>query len=127
MIMIAMMKLLSVLFTEITNILLISSESKSLDIIKDFVALTVVAQLDNFYALTIHDNTVRERVEGKVMLYDQSKVEAAKQGLGHKIGHFFFSIDLSIYVSFYFYFMPFLVLFLSMYSYMIDQVTELIS
>ncbi len=43
MIAVSWMKIVSSLFTEVANILLISSEDKTLDIIKDFVALTVIA------------------------------------------------------------------------------------
>lgn len=50
MIYISLMKIFSSLFTEIVNITLISSEDESLEIIKDFVALTIIADLDSLYA-----------------------------------------------------------------------------
>ena len=49
----SLMKFLSSLFAEIVNICLISSETAVLDIIKDFVALTIIAELDSIYATVV--------------------------------------------------------------------------
>jgi hypothetical protein len=50
MVIVSLMKFASSIFTEIANILLITSEDNTLDIIKDFVALTIIAELDSLYA-----------------------------------------------------------------------------
>ena len=47
------MKIFSSIFTEIANILLISTEKETVEIVKDFVALTIIAELDTLYAHTI--------------------------------------------------------------------------
>ena len=70
MILTSIMKILSSVFTEVCNIFLISSEEKTLDIIKDFVALTIIAELDSLYVKTIKFCSVRERMEGKKLYYD---------------------------------------------------------
>jgi hypothetical protein len=50
MIVVSILKILSSLVTEITNIMLISSEKETLDLVKDFVALTIIAEFDSLYA-----------------------------------------------------------------------------
>ena len=67
------MKIFSSLFTEIVNIFLISTEDKTVDIIKDFVALTIISELDSFYAMTIKANSIRDRVANKILYCDKNK------------------------------------------------------
>ena len=50
MILISLMKFISTLFTEIANILLISSENTSIEIIRSCVALRIIAELDSLFA-----------------------------------------------------------------------------
>ena len=73
MILVCFMKIFSTIFTEFVNILLISTETKTIEIVKDFVALTIIAELDSLYALTIKGNTIRDRVDGKVLYIDKTK------------------------------------------------------
>ena len=56
MVLVSLMKMGSSFYTEICNILLISSENNTLDIIKDFVALTIIADLDSIYAKTLKND-----------------------------------------------------------------------
>ena len=53
MILVCLMKIVSSFFTEFVNILLISSEDEALDIVKDFVVLTIIAELDSIYCKTV--------------------------------------------------------------------------
>ena len=47
---IPLMQLSAAIFTEFINILLICSTTKTMNIIKEFIALGVIAQIDDFYA-----------------------------------------------------------------------------
>ena len=53
------MKLLSALFCEVTNIMLICSSNEVPDIIKDFVALGFIVEIDN----QIYNNSVDKGCE----------------------------------------------------------------
>ena len=109
MIFITMMKIGSSVFTEIANILLISTEDNTLDIIKDFVALFVIAEIDSIYAKTMKNNSMREGIEGRILTYQESLGEKARVGLCYHMWRPVYAMFKHTYVCIYFYFMPFLV------------------
>jgi hypothetical protein len=109
MILASLMKICSSVSTEIANIILISTESSALEIIRDFVALTIVAELDSIYASTMKSNSIREKVDNKILFYDMQKEKTAKKGFWFWLWTIVYQILRNLYMCVYYYFMPFLV------------------
>lgn len=58
--------------------MLISTETETLDIIKDFIALTIIAELDSLYVNTIKGSSIKDRVDGKILYFDIEKEKKTK-------------------------------------------------
>jgi hypothetical protein len=57
------MQLIGAVGTEIVNITLICQQTNAQDIIMNFIALGVIAEIDDIYANTLYNNTFKNRIE----------------------------------------------------------------
>ena len=123
----AVLKLGGGILTELINIYIIIQAESIEDVVKDFIALGIVAEIDNLMSLSIRESLVREVAESNItypiwvnQIQDirlivkkwtegkHSHFSMVQQSLGMM---FFRTLDF-IYVVLYFYFFPFLVVFL---------------
>ena len=112
MLIICLMKIFSTIFTELANILLITTKTSSLEIIRSCVALRIIAEFDALYAQTIHSDSIRDRVK-RSLYYDRTKENKAMHGITYTFWHFIYMALFFFYIAFYYYFMHFLTLVLN--------------
>ena len=60
---IALMKLVGGYITEIMNINLICSSTTIEDVVKDFISLGIIAEIDNLMAFTVNQYNISEELE----------------------------------------------------------------
>ena len=112
--MIACMKLCGALFTEIVNILLICNQKTIMECVMNFIALGVIAEVDDLYAKSLKNVRIKEALEEDNLpkIYKGGTKNFEKtlfiyfQRLIFFLGKFFF-------VVIYYYFMPFTTVVLS--------------
>lgn len=108
------MQLFVALFTELINILLICGQTTIMDSVMNFIALGVIAEVDNFYAGSLKNFPLKECVEDPPAIKRSNRVNVDEGRTVYlKIIRFFYKCLRTFYASFYYYFMPFLVVLLS--------------
>jgi hypothetical protein len=111
---IAFMKLCGALFTEVVNILLICNQKTIMECVMNFIALGVIAEVDDLYAQSLRNVRISEALEEDKLpkVYKGGTKNFEKtlfiyfQRLIFWIGKFFF-------VVIYYYFMPFMTVVMS--------------
>lgn len=63
MVMISLMQFSGALATEIINIILICTQDSVKDVIMNFIALGVIAEIDDIYAKTLYQNRIKKELE----------------------------------------------------------------
>jgi len=97
--------------TEIVSIVLICNQDTVQEIVMNFIALGIIAEIDDLYASTLYQNKIKEEIEdGKELTIDDD--QPAKEIYRNKwypsaILHKIFK---TFYESYYYYFMPFTIL-----------------
>ena len=73
---ISLMQLSSALGTEIINIALICAQDTVKDVIMNFIALGVIAEIDNFYAGTLTNNPIKNQIGDVALDFESEEDEA---------------------------------------------------
>lgn len=117
-ILICLMQLCSALLTEMLNIIVLSGQRTISRAIANFVAVKIIADIDNIYLSAIQDGTLTaiaaESPWQPVVVY--SKLKWQDRTPVNKMWFFILRIVQIIYKCFYFYFFPFGVLMLNYLS-----------
>lgn len=111
------MQIISCLFTEIVNIILICGQNTSQDTIVNYVALGAITQIDDYYFSSICEQKLKEFVEGEgVEITRKSKdynkgpngeEPKYKRNFVQKLIRANYNILRCIYATGYFYFTPY--------------------
>lgn len=111
---VGMMQMISALFTELMNVLLICGENNIKESVMNFIALGVIAEIDNFYASSLKNFPLKECTKDPPTILKSNKdnIEEGRSAYQHII-RFFYKTLRTFYASFYYYFMPFLAVLLS--------------
>lgn len=62
----ALLKLFGGILTEFINIYIIIQSESTEDVVKDFIALGIVAEIDNLMSMSIKESLVREVAESDI-------------------------------------------------------------
>jgi hypothetical protein len=92
------MKLNGAFWTEVINLVLISQQSDVGSVIMNFIALGVIASVDNIYAASLTNDEVRKSLDGRQPL---QIVRGEGKGSGILV-----NILKTLYQSYYYYYMP---------------------
>eukprot|EP00347_Sterkiella_histriomuscorum_P012935 403366655 len=123
MMIISLMQFLGAFGTEVVNIFLICQQNTVQDVIMNFIALGVIAEIDDIYANTLYNNEIKNKLEaGEISLLIKD----------HKPVHAFYASRLNpitwihgilrcFYECYYYYFMPFTVIILTFFSYLLEE------
>lgn len=110
MLLVATMQLMGALFTEIINIYLICSLNTVADILVNYIALGVIAEIDNIYAKTLQHNPLRKMIaDGYSLTYDEKKPSRSGYLKRWNVSAMFYKMIKMFYECYYFYFMGFTV------------------
>jgi len=116
---ICLMQLTACLATEIINIVLICTTPTIMDTVMNFVALGVIAEIDNHYASSLKDFSLVAAVEEPPVFENSSKsIKFRDRTCYHKFIRTVYKMIRCFYAAYYFYFMPFTVVAL---TYMINM------
>lgn len=98
------------IFTEVINICLICAQTTTMDVIMNFIALGVIAEIDDFYAGSLTEFPLKNALEEPPKIKISSKSIPFKQRDGfNKFVRVFYRTLRVCYASYYFYFMAFTV------------------
>ena len=70
---VALMQFLGALFTETINLLLICSLENTKEVIMNFIALGVIAEIDNYYFLALPSSNLTKRLDEPFEIKIKSK------------------------------------------------------
>jgi hypothetical protein len=68
---IALMKLLGAFFTELLNLIVIISSPRVDDVVKDFIAFAIIAEIDDILGKTLKSVDKKDSVEKQDVIYDR--------------------------------------------------------
>ena len=111
MIMISMLQLTAAFLTEVLSILLICSQDSVQNVLMNFIALGVIAEIDNIYARSLYQNAIKDEIEQGITLTiteDQPVRQSYKSKCS--ILYLVYRLKRIIFEVLYYYFMPFLVI-----------------
>jgi hypothetical protein len=112
--MVALMQLVGAVFTETINILSICSLENTKEVIMNFIALGVIAEIDNYYLSALPPNQMRCRLEDPFEIKILAKeIKFWDRDFNSKIIYSAYKFFRVLEVSFYYYFTPFIVLILT--------------
>lgn len=115
---IAVMQLAAALFTEVININLICAQDTIMDCIMNFIALGVIAEVDDYYAGSLSHFPLTDAVERAPPILRGSKENPYEsRPPAQKVVRVFYKILRTLYAAYYYYFMPFTIVLLSFISY----------
>jgi len=117
MIVISLMQFLGAILTEMINIFLICQQDSVQNVIMNFIALGVIAEIDNIYAGTLYNNESKKEIEdGTVTLMINDKKPACPIYTSRWLPSTWVHGLLRLfYECYYYYFMPFSVLVISFF------------
>ncbi|CDW75959.1 UNKNOWN [Stylonychia lemnae] len=125
MIFISLMQFFGAFGTELINIFLICQQGSVQDVIMNFIALGVIAEIDNIYANTLYNNYSKKLIEdsdGKPGLQINDQVPVRKQYSNKcSIATQIHGLLRLFYETYYFYFMPFSVIVITFFSDLFDS------
>lgn len=111
MVIISVMQFIGALGTELVNIFLICQQNSVRDVIMNFIALGVIAEIDDIYARTFYSSKIKNDIEGGIKLIINDKEPARSEYTNPwrptTIVH---GITRTFYECYYYYFMPFSVI-----------------
>jgi hypothetical protein len=103
------MQLIGALFTEIINIILICGQETIMDTIVNFIALGVIAEIDNYYYDALATSPFKQAVEEPLKVSHTSKsLPFEDRPRSGKCLRFNYRLIRIWYISAYYYFTPFL-------------------
>ena len=113
MLIVSLMQFSGAFGTEIINIILICNQDGVQDVLMNFIALGVIAEIDDYYAGTLYKNAVKDRIEDVELIIDESKPEDnAPYQKWYPIS-ILYHVMMTFYKCVYYYFTPFSVIALS--------------
>lgn len=89
-----------------------------MDVVMNYIALEIVAQIDNLYSETIRSRIIKEITEEEnwqpYIIWDRKKnLPMKKRKWWNLTCHLFYRLEKLFYVSFYYYFFPLVVIILT--------------
>ncbi len=109
MLLVSLMQLIGALLTELICIFLICSQDSVQNVIMNFVALGVIAEIDDIYARTLYQNRIKQEIEDGKALDTTLPNQITSERWFHPTKAFF-SVIFTFYQTYYYYFMPFTVI-----------------
>ncbi|CDW81844.1 UNKNOWN [Stylonychia lemnae] len=110
MLMVSGMQFVGAFFTEIINIYLIASQNTVADVLINYIALGVIAEIDNIYAKSLQHNTMRAMIaDGVTLEYNEENPARPGYQKNKSLAKILYKIIRVYYESYYYYFMPFTV------------------
>ncbi|CDW76919.1 UNKNOWN [Stylonychia lemnae] len=121
MLLISLMQVVSAFATELLSILLICNQDSVSNVLMNFIALGVIAEIDDIYARSLYQNNIKEEIESGFTLTiredqpvrQQYKRRCRIEFILYKIWRFLFEI-------YYYYFMPFTVIAITYFKEIMD-------
>ena len=111
---VAMMQFFGAVFTETINILAICYLENTKEVIMNFIALGVIAEIDNYYLSALPPSELKKRLEDPFEIKILSReLKFVDRDLKTKIVRCIYKFFRVFEVSFYYYFTPFIVLILT--------------
>ncbi len=111
---IAMMKLFGAWMTEIANIFLICKQKDNTDVVMNFIALGIIAEIDNIYASRLFEfKCAKVLEEENLPIIHKGGIPGHEENVWIKLEKFLYSLFKLFFVSFYYYFAAFLPVLLS--------------
>ncbi|CDW89402.1 UNKNOWN [Stylonychia lemnae] len=111
---VSVMQFFSAFGTEHVNILLICTQYSVKDVIMNFIALGVIAEIDNIYARTLQNNSIKKKIEDPdyipLNLEHTPTLGPHKWYFPARVWHW---IVMTFYQCYYYYFMPYTALLVS--------------
>ena len=118
---IALMQFLIAISTEIISMLMLNGQREIFDVIVNFIAIKVIAEIDNIFIDGISDVTLIRMTEPAddeewtpKRIYN--KIPFSQRGFLDKILFAYYKVLKLVYNSFYFYFFPFLIILFNIIS-----------
>ncbi|CDW74572.1 UNKNOWN [Stylonychia lemnae] len=125
MIIISLMQFLGAIGTEVINIFLICQQDSVQNVIMNFIALGVIAEIDNIYAGTLYNNSSKKLIEDndeKVNLQiNDKKPVRSYYSKRFRLSTLVHGVLRLFYETYYYYFMPFSVIVITFFSDLIDE------
>jgi len=92
-----------------------------MDVVMNYIALEIVAQIDNLYSETVQSRIVQEIMDDEnwrpYIIWDRKKnLPLTKRKFWNCTLHFVYRISKLFYVSFYYYFFPLVVIILTYFT-----------
>eukprot|EP00347_Sterkiella_histriomuscorum_P003827 403362788 len=111
MISISLMQLISALATEVISIILICSQDTVQNVIMNFIALGVIAEIDDIYARSLYQNKIKQEIEeGVTLQIDELNPARPEYKSMCQFSFIIYKALRTAYESYYYYFMPFTVI-----------------
>lgn len=107
-VMIALMQLIIALFTEVVNMCLICAQETTMDVIMNFIALGVIAEVDDIYAGSLTNFDLKKAIEEPPTIKNSTKVcPLAQRSPLQMVVRFIYRTFRIFYATYYYYFMAF--------------------
>jgi len=113
---IALMQITAAIFTEIINIAVISQSNTTIEVIMDYIALGIIAEIDTLFADRIQMHifkSIKESENWHPYKQYRDKELKSRRDCCNKTYFIIFKVFKLIYACFYFYFFPFLVIYMN--------------
>ncbi len=111
---VAIMQFFGAVFTETINILAICYLENSKEVIMNFIALGVIAEIDNYYLLALPPSELKKRLDEPFEIKILSRdIKFWDRDFKTKLVRCIYKLFRIFEVSFYYYFTPFIVLILT--------------
>lgn len=121
---IALMQMVAAIFTEVINIAVISCSNTVMDVVMDYIALGIIAEIDDLFAeqmqLRLIKNIQSEDAWTPFKCYSDSDLPYSRRRCWNKVAFFFFKIIKAFYSAFYYYFFPFCIIYMN-YGFSLTQ------
>ena len=111
---VALMQFLGAFLTEAINIVCICSQENTKEVIMNFIALGVIAEIDNYYLSALPESDLTSRLERPFAIkIPEETIKFCDRELKTKVVYSIYKFLRLFEVSFYYYFTPFIVLILT--------------
>eukprot|EP00347_Sterkiella_histriomuscorum_P004136 403361618 len=127
MIIVSLMQFLGSFGTEVVNIFLICQQDTVQDVIMNFIALGVIAEIDDIYAGTLYNNEIKNKLEAgeiSLLIKDHKPVQPFYASRWNPIT-WIHGVLRCYYECYYYYFMPFTVIVITFFSDLMDERSQL--
>ena len=117
------MQFLGAIGTEMINIFLICQQDSVQNVIMNFIALGVIAEIDNIYADTLYNNASKKEIEDETvsLMINDRKPARPNYNSRFRPSTWAHGILRLFYECYYYYFMPFTVIVLTFLTDLVDE------